>query len=66
MTKYEFIQEHDYILNEIWYFTKQDGLCMSGSMSTDKETAYSFFSKATSCAPKNSEEVIEAIYMITK
>lgn len=66
MTKYEFIEEHDYILNEYWYFTRENGLCMTGSMSKDRDKAYSFFTKVTSSRPKTTEEVIDTIYMITK
>lgn len=66
MTKYEFVEEHDMILNEYWYFTRENGLCMSGSMSQHRHIAYDFFSKKTSTKPVTSEEIIECIFMITK
>ena len=66
MTKYEFVEEHDLLLNEYWYFTREDGLCMTGSMSKSREQAYAFFTKVTSSRPQSKEEVIDTIYMITK
>jgi hypothetical protein len=40
MKTYQFIEEHDFLLNETFYFTRQDGLIVSGTMGKDYDKAY--------------------------
>jgi hypothetical protein len=40
MKTFQFIEEHDFLLNETFYFTRQDGLIVSGTMGKDYDKAY--------------------------
>jgi len=58
MTTYQFIKQHDYILNESFYFTKKDGITVTGSMNRDRDYAYDIFCKLLSGEPNDQEVVI--------
>ena len=58
MTTYKFIEQHDYLLNETYFFTKKDGLTVTGSMSNNRDKAYDIFCRLISGDPKDKETVI--------
>lgn len=58
MKTYQFIEEHDLLLNEYFYFTRLDGMTITGSMSSDKEKAYDIFCHLMSGNAKSIETVI--------
>lgn len=58
MKNLQFIEDHDLLLNEIFYFTRQDGLIVSGSMSKDYDKAYSIYSNIVNGQPKSQEKVL--------
>lgn len=58
MKNLQFIEEHDLLLNEIFYFTRQDGLIVSGSMSKDYNKAYSIYTNIVNGEPKSQEKVL--------
>jgi hypothetical protein len=58
MKNLQFIEEHDLLLNEIFYFTRQDGLIVSGSMSKDYDKAYSIYTNIVNGQPKSQEKVL--------
>lgn len=58
MTTYKFIEQHDYLLNETFYFTKKDGITVTGSMSNDRDKSYDIFCRLISEKPKDQENVI--------
>lgn len=58
MKNLQFIEEHDLLLNEIFYFTRQDGLIVSGSMSKDYDKAYSIYTNIVNGEPKSQEKVL--------
>ncbi len=41
--KFEFVQETDLLLNDTLYYTKQEGILISGSINKDKAKAYAIF-----------------------
>jgi hypothetical protein len=41
--KFEFIQETDDLLGDTVYFTRQEGVFISGSLSSNKQKAYNIF-----------------------
>ena len=43
MTNLQFIEELDFLLNEVFYYTRQDGMIVSGTMSKDYDKAYSMY-----------------------
>jgi|GEM_PF-2425334 len=57
--KFEFIAETDQLLNDTIYFTKQDGVFISGTISTKKEVAYAIFEKLSQGLPLRTSEVLE-------
>jgi cupin superfamily acireductone dioxygenase involved in methionine salvage len=58
MKTYTFIEEHDFLLNEIYYFTRLDGIFVPGSMSKDYALAYSIYQDLIRLTPKNEEKVL--------
>lgn len=58
MTTYKFIEQHDYLLNETFYFTKKDGLTVTGSMSNNRDKAYDIFCRLISGDNNEKETVI--------
>ena len=57
--KLEFVQETDQILGSTLYYTKQDGILISGSINIDKDKAYSMFMKLSQGIPLRTSEVLE-------
>ena len=57
--KLEFVQETDQILGSTLYYTKQDGILISGSINIDKDKAYDIFMKLTQGMPLRITEVLE-------
>lgn len=57
--KFEFVAETDQLLNDTIYFTKQDGVFVSGSISIKKDIAYSIFQKLSEGLPLRTTEIIE-------
>ena len=58
MKTYTFIEDHDFLLNEIFYFTRLDGLIVSGTMSKDYDKAYLIYQNLSLGLPKSSEKVL--------
>ena len=57
--KFEFVQETDLILNSTLYYTKQEGVLISGSINADKDKAYTMFMKLSQGIPLRTLEVLE-------
>jgi len=57
--KLEFVQESDQILGSTLYYTKQDGILISGSINIDKDKAYDIFMKLSQGIPLRITEVLE-------
>lgn len=57
--KLEFVQETDLILNSTLYYTKQDGILISGSININKDKAYDIFMKLSQGIPLKLLEVLE-------
>jgi hypothetical protein len=57
--KFEFVQETDLLLNDTIYFTKQEGILISGSINRDKDKAYSIFMNLSQGIPLRITEILE-------
>jgi hypothetical protein len=57
--KFEFVQDTDLILNSTMYYTKQEGIIISGSISKYKDEAYAIFEKLSQGIPLRTTEVLE-------
>ena len=57
--KFEFVQETDQLLNDTIYFTKQDGVFISGTISSKRDVAYAIFQKLSEGLPLRTTEVLE-------
>jgi hypothetical protein len=57
--KFEFVQETDLLLNDTIYYTKQEGIFISGSINKDKDKAYEIFMKLSQGIPLRTTEVLE-------
>jgi hypothetical protein len=57
--KFEFVEETDLILNSTLYYTKQEGILISGSINADKDKAYSMFEKLSQGIPLRITEILE-------
>ena len=57
--KFEFIQEIDLLLNDTIYYTKQEGVIISGSFNKDKSKAYAIFEKLSNGIPLRITEILE-------
>ena len=57
--KFEFVQETDQLLNDTIYFTKQDGVFISGTISTKRDVAYAIFQKLSEGLPLRTTEILE-------
>ena len=57
--KFEFVEETDLILNSTLYYTKQEGVLISGSINADKVKDYSMFEKLSSGIPLRTSSVLE-------
>jgi hypothetical protein len=57
--KFEFIEETDLILNNTLYYTKQEGILISGSINADKDKAYSMFEKLSSGISLRTSSILE-------
>jgi hypothetical protein len=57
--KFEFVQETDQILGSTLYYTKQEGILISGSINVDKDKAYDMFIKLSQGIPLRITEVLE-------
>ncbi len=58
MKTYTFIEEHDFLLNETFYFTRLDGLIVSGTMSKDYYKAYLMYQNISMGLPRNEEKIL--------
>jgi hypothetical protein len=57
--KFEFVQETDQVIGNTLYYTKQEGVLISGSMSTSKDEAYEKFMKLSQGIPLRTTEILE-------
>ena len=57
--KFEFVQDTDLILGTTMYYTKQEGIIISGSFNKDKDEAYDIFEKLSNGIPLRITEVLE-------
>lgn len=57
--KFDFVQETDLLLNDTLYYTKQEGILISGSINKDKAKAYAIFEKLSQGIPLRITEVLE-------
>jgi hypothetical protein len=57
--KFEFVQETDQILGSTLYYTKQEGILISGSINVNKDKAYDMFMKLSQGIPLRITEVLE-------
>ncbi len=57
--KFEFVQDTDLILGSTMYYTKQEGIIISGSFNKDKDEAYEIFMKISQGIPLRITEVLE-------
>jgi hypothetical protein len=57
--KFEFVQETDQILGSTLYYTKQEGILISGSINVYKDKAYDMFMKLSQGIPLRITEVLE-------
>jgi hypothetical protein len=57
--KFEFVQETDEILGSTLYYTKQEGILISGSINVNKDKAYDIFEKLSQGIPIRITEVLE-------
>ena len=57
--KFEFVAETDQLLNDTIYFTKQDGVFISGTISSKRDVAYAIFQKLSQGLPLRTTEVLE-------
>jgi hypothetical protein len=57
--KFEFVKETDLVLNSTLYYTKQDGILISGSININKDKAYDLFMKLSQGLPLRITEVLE-------
>lgn len=57
--KFEFVSETDQLLNDTIYFTKQDGVFISGTISSKKDVAYAIFQKLSQGLPLRTTEILE-------
>jgi hypothetical protein len=57
--KFEFVQETDLLLNDTLYYTKQEGILISGSINKDKFKAYAIFEKLSQGIPLRITEILE-------
>jgi hypothetical protein len=58
MKTFQFIEEHDFLLNETFYFTRQDGLIVSGTMGKDYNKAYLIYQNLSLSKPLSEEKVL--------
>ena len=66
MTNLQFIEELDFLLNEIFYYTRQDGMIVSGTMSKDYDKAYSMYQNLIKGQPKSQEKVLFEVLIPSK
>ena len=57
--KFEFVQETDVLLNDTIYYTKQEGILISGSINADKDKAYFMFEKLSNGIPLRTSQILE-------
>lgn len=57
--KFEFVSETDQLLNDTIFFTKQDGVFISGTISSKRDVAYAIFQKLSQGLPLRTTEVLE-------
>jgi hypothetical protein len=57
--KFEFVAETDQLLNDTIYFTKQDGVFISGTISSKRDVAYAIFQKLSEGLPLRTTAVLE-------
>ena len=57
--KFEFVAETDQLLNDTIFFTKQDGVFISGTISTKRDVAYAIFQKLSEGLPLRTIEILE-------
>jgi hypothetical protein len=66
MTNLQFIEELDFLLNEVFYYTRQDGMIVSGTMSKDYDKAYSMYQNLIKGNPKSQEKVLFEVLIPSK
>jgi hypothetical protein len=57
--KFEFVQETDQVLGSTLYYTKQEGILISGSINVNKDKAYDMFMNLSQGIPLRTTEVLE-------
>lgn len=58
MKTFQFIEEHDFLLNETFYFTRQDGLIVTGTMGKDYDKAYLVYQNLSLGKSMSEEKVL--------
>jgi hypothetical protein len=61
MKTYQFIEEHDFLLNETFYFTRQDGLIVTGTMGKDYDKAYLIYQNLSLGKTLSEEKILFTI-----
>jgi hypothetical protein len=57
--KFEFVQETDEVLGDTVYFTRQEGIFISGSLSANKQKAYDLFNLLSSNIDRTTTTILE-------
>ena len=57
--KFEFVAETDQLLNDTIFFTKQDGIFITGTISSKRDVAYAIFQQLSKGLPLRTTEVLE-------
>lgn len=66
MKSLQFIEEHDLLLNEIYYFTRQDGMIVLGTMSNDYDKAYRIYTNLAKGGAKTEEKILFEVLIPSK
>jgi hypothetical protein len=57
--KFEFVQETDEVLGDTVYFTRQEGIFITGSLSANKQKAYDLFNLLSSNIDRTTTTILE-------
>lgn len=57
--KFEFVQETDLLLNDTLYYTKQEGILISGSINKNKDKAYAIFEMLSNGIALRTTQILE-------
>lgn len=57
--KFEFVQETDEVLGDTVYFTRQEGVFITGSLSSNKQKAYDIFNLLSTNQDRTTTTILE-------